>query len=140
MIQSGVFERFPDLALVGTEVQTGWIPYYLERFDDSVLRNRLEWKLPLLPSEYFRRNVSVVYIVDEIGAHNRYDIGVANMMWGPDFPHSSSAWPVDYELGREVLERGCTAPRARSSGSCGRTRQSCTRSPTTAPSTVGAVA
>jgi predicted TIM-barrel fold metal-dependent hydrolase len=109
MIQSGVFERFPDLALVGTEVQTGWIPYYLERFDDSVLRNRREWKLPLLPSEYFRRNVSVVYIVDEIGAHNRYDIGVANMMWGPDFPHSSSAWPVDYELGLEVLERaGCS--------------------------------
>ena len=109
MIQSGVFERFPDLALVGTEVQTGWIPYYLERFDDSVLRNRREWKLPLLPSEYFRRNVSVVYIVDEMGAANRYDIGVANIMWGPDFPHSSSAWPVDYELGREVLERaGCS--------------------------------
>jgi predicted TIM-barrel fold metal-dependent hydrolase len=105
MIESGVFERFPDLHLVGTEVQTGWIPYYLERFDESVLRNRQEWKLPLLPSEYFRRNVSVVYIVDEIGAHNRYDIGVANIMWGPDFPHSSSAWPVDYELGREVLER-----------------------------------
>jgi uncharacterized protein len=109
MIQSGVFERFPDLALVGTEVQTGWIPYYLERFDDSVLRNRLQWNLPLLPSEYFRRNVSVVYIVDEMGAANRYDIGVANIMWGPDFPHSSSAWPVDYELGREVLERaGCS--------------------------------
>ena len=109
MIQSGVFERFPDLALVGTEVQIGWVPYYLERFDDSVLRNRQEWNLPLLPSEYFRRNVSVVYIVDEVGAHNRYDIGVANIMWGPDFPHSSSAWPVDYELGREVLERaGCS--------------------------------
>jgi predicted TIM-barrel fold metal-dependent hydrolase len=109
MTQSGVFERFPDLALIGTEVQTGWVPYYLERFDDSVLRNRREWGLPLLPSEYFRRNVSVVYIVDEIGAHNRYDIGVANIMWGPDFPHSSSAWPVDYELGREILERaGCS--------------------------------
>lgn len=109
MIQSGVFERFPDLTLVGTEVQTGWVPYYLERFDDSVLRNRAEWNLPLLPSEYFRRNVSVVYIVDEIGAHNRYDIGVANIMWGPDFPHSSSAWPVDYELGLEVLQRaGCS--------------------------------
>ena len=109
MIQSGVFERFPDLALVGTEVQTGWVPYYLERFDDSVQRNRRDWDLPLLPSEYFRRNVSVVYIVDEVGAYNRYDIGVANIMWGPDFPHSSSAWPVDYELGREVLERaGCS--------------------------------
>lgn len=105
MTQSGVFERFPDLALVGTEVQTGWVPYYLEQFDRTVTRNRRDWGLPLLPSEYFRRNVSVVYIVDEVGAHNRYDIGVANIMWGPDFPHSSSAWPVDYELGREILER-----------------------------------
>jgi predicted TIM-barrel fold metal-dependent hydrolase len=109
MMQSGVFERFPDLAFVGTEVHTGWVPYYLERFDDSVQRNRKEWGLPLLPSEYFRRNVSVVYIADEVGAHNRYDIGVGNIMWGPDFPHSSSAWPIDYELGREILERaGCT--------------------------------
>ena len=36
----------------------------------------------------------VVYIVDEVGAANRYDIGVGNIMWGPDFPHSSSSWPV----------------------------------------------
>ena len=105
MMQSGVFERFPDLKFVGSEVHTGWVPYYLERFDDSVLRNRREWNLPLLPSEYFRQNTSVVYIVDEVGADNRYDIGVANIMWGPDFPHSSSAWPVDYELGLEILKR-----------------------------------
>ena len=57
MISSGVFERFPDLKFVGTEVHTGWVPYYLERFDESVKRNRRDWNLPLLPSEYFRRNV-----------------------------------------------------------------------------------
>jgi predicted TIM-barrel fold metal-dependent hydrolase len=105
MISTGVFERFPDLKFVGTEVHTGWIPYYLERFDESVHRNRHDWDLPLLPSEYFHRNVTVVYIVDESGAANRYDIGVKNILWGPDFPHSSSSWPVDYELGREILER-----------------------------------
>jgi predicted TIM-barrel fold metal-dependent hydrolase len=110
MIASGVFERFPDLRFVGTEVHTGWIPYYLERFDESVMRNRREWGLPLLPSEYFRRNVSVVYIVDEVGAANRYEIGVANILWGPDFPHSSSSWPVDYQLGLEILERAGATP------------------------------
>ncbi len=106
MTASGVFERFAGLRFVGTEVRTGWIPYYLEHFDESVLRNRREWSLPLLPSEYFRRNVTVVYDVDEVGASNRYDIGVGNIMWGPDFPHSSSNWPVDYQLGLEILERG----------------------------------
>ena len=110
MISSGVFERFPDLKFVGTEVHTGWIPYYLERFDESVLRNRHDWELPLLPSEYFRRNVKVAYVVDEAGAAIRYDIGVANILWGPDFPHSSSSWPVDYELGREILERAGATP------------------------------
>ena len=110
MITSGVFERFPDLKFVGSEVHTGWVPYYLERFDESVLRNRADWNLPLLPSEYFRRNVSVVYIVDEMGAANRYDIGVGNIMWGPDFPHSSSSWPVDYQLGHELLERAGATP------------------------------
>ena len=110
MIASGVFERFADLRFVGTEVRTGWIPYYLERFDESVLRNRRQWNLPLLPSEYFRRNVTVVYDVDEVGAANRYDIGVGNIMWGPDFPHSSSNWPVDYQLGREILERAGATP------------------------------
>jgi predicted TIM-barrel fold metal-dependent hydrolase len=110
MISSGVFERFPDLKFIGTEVHTGWVPYYLERFDDSVLRNRREWTMPLLPSEYFRRNVSVVYIVDEIGAASRYEIGVGNVMWGPDFPHSSSNWPVDYQLGKEILQRAGATP------------------------------
>lgn len=105
MISSGVFERFPTLKFIGTEVHLGWIPYYLEKFDESVLRNRPEWDLPLLPSEYFHRNVSVVYIVDEAGAADRYDIGVGNIMWGPDFPHSSSNWPVDFELGHEILVR-----------------------------------
>jgi predicted TIM-barrel fold metal-dependent hydrolase len=110
MISSGVFERFPDLKLVGTEVQLGWLPYYLEQFDESVLRNRRDWNLPMLPSEYFRRNVTVVYIVDEMGVANRYDIGVGNILWGPDFPHSASNWPVDYELGREILERVGATP------------------------------
>jgi predicted TIM-barrel fold metal-dependent hydrolase len=110
MICAGVFERFPDLKFVGSEVHTGWIPYYLERFDESVLRNRRDWTLPMLPSEYFHRNVSVVYVVDEAGAADRYQIGVGNIMWGPDFPHSSSNWPVDYQLGREILERAGSTP------------------------------
>ena len=58
MIGSGVFERFPDLNFVGTEVQIGWVPYFLQQYDESVIRNRQDWKLSMLPSEYFRRNVT----------------------------------------------------------------------------------
>jgi predicted TIM-barrel fold metal-dependent hydrolase len=64
----------------------------------------------MLPSEYFHRNAYVVYVVDEIGVANRHDIGVGNILWGPDFPHSSSNWPVDYQLGKEILERHGATP------------------------------
>ncbi len=75
-----------------------------------MLRNRQEWNLPLLPSEYFHRNVLVVYIVDELGPLERYDIGVGNIMWGPDFPHSTSSWPVDYQLGQSSSKSRCATP------------------------------
>jgi predicted TIM-barrel fold metal-dependent hydrolase len=110
MISSGVFERFPDLKFIGTESYAGWVPYYLEHFDESVRRNHREWNLPLLPSEYFHRNVSVVYIFDELGLAKRYDVGVKNIMWGPDFPHSTSSWPVDYQIGLEMLQRAGATP------------------------------
>ena len=64
----------------------------------------------MLPSEYFHRNVTVVYVVDEGGAADRYEIGLGNLMWGPDFPHSASSWPIDYELGLEVLQRAGATP------------------------------
>ena len=107
MILAGVFERFPDLKFVGTEVQVGWIPFFLEQFDETFRRYRstLGGKLSMLPSEYFHRNVWAVYTLDEMGADNRYFVGVDKMMWGPDFPHSASNWPVDYELGLESLTR-----------------------------------
>jgi uncharacterized protein len=110
MIASGVFERFPALKFVGTEVWLGWIPYYLERFDESVMRNRESWPYPLLPSEYFRRNVTVVYLVEEVGVADRYEVGIGNIMWGPDFPHSTSNWPYDCEIGKELLERAGATP------------------------------
>ena len=113
-------------ALPGPEVRRhrgatpAGFPYYLERFDESVLRNRPDWNLPLLPSEYFRRNVSVVYIVDELGAANRYDIGVETSCGAPT---SRTRRQLAGRL--RARSRGAGAgrlrPRARSSGSCGGT-------------------
>ena len=130
LITTGVFERFPDLKFIGTESYAGWVPYYLERFDESVRRNRRHWTLPMLPSEYFHRNALVVYIIDEVGLLERYDVGVGNIMWGPDFPHSTSSWPVDFQLGKE-FPSGPERLLRRSSESCGVQRQTFTSSPTT---------
>ena len=105
MIRSGVFERFPSLKFVGTEVQTGWIPYYLESFDESVLRNRHEWNLPhaaerVLSSQRVRRLRR-----RRSGAADRYDIGVRQHHVGSGLP------PLGEQLARR-LRTGPRDPRA----------------------------
>jgi predicted TIM-barrel fold metal-dependent hydrolase len=107
LILSGVFDRFPGLTFVGVEVNIGWIPYYLEQFD-ARFRSRhrdLPVKLDMLPSEYFRRNVRTTFITDPVGVDCRYLIGVDNIMWSSDFPHSVSSWPIDVELGLAQLDQ-----------------------------------
>jgi predicted TIM-barrel fold metal-dependent hydrolase len=108
LILSGVFDRFPKLKFVGAEVQSGWVPFYLERFDATYKRLAPEQglKLEMLPSEYFMRNIYTTFIIDQVGINNRYTIGVDRMMWMCDFPHSVSNWPIDVELAHAQLKAG----------------------------------
>lgn len=107
LILDGVFDRFPGLIFVGVEVNIGWIPYYLEQFDARFRSHykELPVKLEMLPSEYFRRNVRTTFITDPVGVDCRYLIGIDNIMWSSDFPHSVSSWPIDVELGLAQLDQ-----------------------------------
>ncbi len=55
----------------------------------------------LLPSDYWRRNLFAVFQEDDVGVQLRHRIGIDNMLWGNDFPHSESTWPKS----REFLEQ-----------------------------------
>lgn len=105
MILDGVFDRFPSLVFVGAEVNCGWLPHWLEQFDNSYQRHGkdLGIELQMLPSEYFRRNSLITFIVDQFGVDARHQIGIENMMWCSDFPHSISNWPIDVEIALEQL-------------------------------------
>ena len=39
------------------------------------------------------RNVSASFIQDRVGVFNRETIGVENLMWSSDYPHTDSTWP-----------------------------------------------
>jgi predicted TIM-barrel fold metal-dependent hydrolase len=47
----------------------------------------------MLPSGFFHRNVVLSFQEDAIGIRLRDVIGVDNMMWGSDYPHSESTFP-----------------------------------------------
>ncbi|MBV9828180.1 MAG: amidohydrolase family protein, partial [Alphaproteobacteria bacterium] len=82
LIFSGVLDRFPRLRIVSAENNCGWVPFYLQRMDRALERNRFAagFKLALTPSEYFARQIWCTYIDDFVGVSNRQFIGVDRLM------------------------------------------------------------
>ena len=95
ILSSPLFDRHPKVRLVLAEADTGWLPWLLQRVDRGHERyakqNGIVTKLK--PSEYFQRNVSASFIVDRVGVFNRAAMGVENLMWSSDYPHTDSTWP-----------------------------------------------
>ncbi|MCH8191587.1 MAG: amidohydrolase [Chloroflexi bacterium] len=97
LIASGVLERYPKLKVVSVEADIGWMPNFLARLDHQYDTHRFhdnpDSPLTMRPSEYCRRQVYATFIDDAIGVENRHHIGVENIMWSSDYPHSNSTWP-----------------------------------------------
>ena len=88
------------------EWETGWIAHTLERWDHAYYRARAVERtpeLPMLPSEYFRRNFMVTFEDDAIGVQTRDGIGVDNLLWGNDYPHHDAIWPNSRRVLDEIM-------------------------------------
>jgi predicted TIM-barrel fold metal-dependent hydrolase len=107
MIFAGVFERHPRLKLAIVEFELAWAPHllatmdytYRERHEEALYR----FKGGMLPSDFFHRNVFLSFQEDAIGIRLRDVIGVRNMMWGSDYPHSESTFPQSKKILAEIL-------------------------------------
>ena len=102
MIFAGVFERNPKLQVGSVEHEISWAPHWLRNMDYTY-EERPQYipfksKERMLPSDYWRRNMFGVFTEDDIGVRCRDVIGIDNMMWGNDYPHSESTWPRSMEL------------------------------------------
>ncbi len=97
LIFSRVFERFPALRIVSAENDVGWIASVLERLDHFYQRYRFRRNSHLagglLPSQVWRQHVWATFIRDRAGVRIRHEIGLGNIMWSSDYPHSDSTWP-----------------------------------------------
>jgi predicted TIM-barrel fold metal-dependent hydrolase len=94
---SGIFEKFPKLAIVLVEANIGWIPTLLEQADDMFRRYRWYTKanaeMSCMPSEVFHRNFYATFLLDSVGVELRHRMNLEHLMWSTDFPHSASDWP-----------------------------------------------
>src|SRR6202040_2951825 len=106
MIFSGVFERHPRLTLAIVEFELSWAPNVLTSMDYTYRERHGEalyrFKDGMLPSDFFRRNVVLSFQEDAIGVRLRDVIGVDNMMWGSDYPHSESTFPQSRKILVEI--------------------------------------
>ncbi len=106
---SGVFERFPNLKFVMTEMGCAWLPPMLRRLDgdaradpqdrthrrDAVLRGAhpAEVGHRVLPAELLRRREPT----GPRRRRGRHEIGIDKFMWGSDYPHDEGTAPFSRE-------------------------------------------
>jgi predicted TIM-barrel fold metal-dependent hydrolase len=97
IIFGGVCHRFPDLQFVSVESGAGFMISALETFDWQWRHQAIPLDYPeydLLPSEYFRRQISACFWFE------RASIGLVavalqdNLLYETDFPHPASQYPA----------------------------------------------
>jgi predicted TIM-barrel fold metal-dependent hydrolase len=122
---SGKFERYPGLKIALSEGSIGWIPYFLERAEQVVDKQRFwasRFDINMNPShergeaksaasfsmdtdvrQLFRDHVFGTFIEDHAGLRLLDIIGENNVMLECDYPHSDSTWPDSINLARKWL-------------------------------------
>jgi predicted TIM-barrel fold metal-dependent hydrolase len=105
-IFSGKLDRFPKLKLLYAECQIGWIPYFIERADDTWHTHQWaqgERRIPNPPSFYYRRNCFGCFFKDTVGIELIDKIGVDNVMFETDYPHQDGTFPRSKQVAEQLF-------------------------------------
>ena len=93
---TGVFDRHPGLRIAFSEVRADWVPATLRVLD----RMHAEGKTTSArrPSEYWALNCAVVATaIRPNEVEMRHEIGLDNLLFGTDMPHTEGTWPNTHE-------------------------------------------
>ncbi len=105
-IFSGKFEQFPNLKLLYAESQIGWIPYFIERADDTWRTHQWaqgEKRIPKPPSHYYKKHVYSCFFKDTVGIDLLDRIGEDNVLFETDYPHQDGTFPDTLAIAEELF-------------------------------------
>ncbi len=90
--------RYPTLRIALSESGIGWIPYLMERADFSHGQHKAWTHSETIfqgrkPSDVFKRHFLSCFIDDAFGLRNVDEIGIDNIAYECDYPHSDTLWP-----------------------------------------------
>jgi len=121
---SDMFERFPDLKIALSEGNIGWMPYFIERAEQVIDKQR-HWAKQMSTSFYnndvqteqvmadldtlnvretIRKHIFGCFIEESSGLRSLDIIGEDNVMCETDYPHSDTTWPDCIGVARKLLD------------------------------------
>ena len=103
----GVCERHPNLKLLVSEFNAGWIAFWLNRIEQGLHRDarfKMDEFTGERPQEVWERQFWATIEDDRPALLTREIIGVKNLMWGSDYPHVDSTWPCSLNVIEEIFE------------------------------------
>ena len=122
---SGNFVRYPNLKIALSEGSIGWMPYFLERAEQVIDKQRFwasrfdidmnashergeekgeaKFDLDTDIRRLFKDHVFGTFIEDQVGIRLLDIIGEDNVMLECDYPHSDSTWPETVTLANKWL-------------------------------------
>jgi predicted TIM-barrel fold metal-dependent hydrolase len=122
---SGNFVKHSNLKIALSEGSIGWIPYFLERAEQVVDKQRFwasrfdinmnaahdrgenkgeaSFDLDTDIRQLYKEHVYGTFIEDQAGVRLLDILGVDNVMLECDYPHSDSTWPTTSELANKWL-------------------------------------
>ena len=116
---SGLFQRYPNLKIALSEGEVGWMPYFLERAEQVLDKQRYwvkrgtkfmghagnEADLDTLDiRETFRNHIYGCIIEDHHAVKSLDELGEDNIMCETDYPHSDSTWPDCISVARNTMK------------------------------------
>ncbi len=116
---SSMFQRYPNLKIALSEGEIGWVPYFLERAEQVLDKQRYwiqrgaQWSdhgnndldlNELDVREVFRKHIFGCFIEDHHGIASIDEIGEDNIMCETDYPHSDSTWPNCISVVKKQIE------------------------------------
>jgi Amidohydrolase len=123
---SGKFVKFPGLKIALSEGSIGWIPYFIERAEQVIDKQRFwasrcdismnashargeekgeaSFDLDTDIRRLFAEHVYGTFIEDQAGLRLLDIIGEDNVMLECDYPHSDSTWPDTIAMAGKWLE------------------------------------
>jgi predicted TIM-barrel fold metal-dependent hydrolase len=104
-VWSKSLERFPKIKLAYAESQVGWMPFQLERMDTVWHEGDVGVELENPPSTYVKGRIFGCIFDDLHGLKCRDVIGLENILFEVDFPHSNGSWPNSQAIARDLFEK-----------------------------------